>query len=124
MNEKTKSRIIRFSAISLSLAAVIAAVVFSARAAAGVVIGGVWNLASLWCLMQMLHAWIGPRPSQRRAIAWLLVKFPLLYAGIFLIFQTKVIPFGAFSVGFTLVLFVAIAAFMMGLRQTMTAAKI
>ncbi len=124
MNEKTKSRIIRFSAISLAPAAVIAAAGFGARTAAGVVIGGVWNLASLWCLTQMLQAWIGPRPSQRRVIGWLLVKFPLLYAGIFLIFQTKAVPFGAFSVGFTLVLLVAIVAFMMGLRQAMGAAKV
>ena len=123
MNEKTKSRVIRFSAVSLMLAAVIAAAGFGARAAAGVIIGGAWNLASLWCLMQMLQAWVGPKPSQRRAIIWLLVKFPLLYAGIFLIFQTKAVPFGAFGIGFTLVLLVAMAAFMMGLRQTMTAAK-
>ena len=74
------------------------------RLALDLFIGGVWNLASLWCLAQLLSAWLGPQPSQRRAIAWLLVKFPGLYVLAFmLIWKQLVAPVG-FGVGFTMVL--------------------
>ena len=119
MNERIKSSVARLSAISLVACAVIAARGFGARASAGIILGGAWNLASLWCLTRLLQAWMGPKPSQRRAIIWLLVKFPLLYAAIFLVFQAKVVPFQAFTIGFSVVLAVATAAFLMGVRQTM-----
>ncbi len=123
MNEKIKNNIARLSGAGLILAVVIAAPLFGARTAAGIIVGGAWNLASLWCLTRMLQAWIGPQPSQRRAIIWLLMKFPLLYAAIFFIFQTKIVSFSSFSVGFTLVLLITLACFMVGLRKDMKAAK-
>lgn len=123
MNERVKNSTVRLSAVGLTTAAVIAAMGFGARAAAGVVLGGAWNFASLWCLTRMLKAWLGPNPSQRRAIAWLLVKFPLLYAAIFLVFHTSFVPFQAFTVGFSVVLVGALAAFLISVRQTMSEAK-
>ncbi|MBI3997372.1 MAG: hypothetical protein HY352_06935 [Candidatus Omnitrophica bacterium] len=98
--------------------------------AMGVFAGGLWNLVSLWCLSQLLHAWLGtPRPaghqsrppqllrgsgqgggqpSRRRAIAWLLVKFPLLYFIIFRVFQSPEVSVLGFGVGFTIVLGVSL----------------
>jgi len=74
----------------------------------GVLAGGAWNLASLWCLTQLVRAWLGPQPSRRRAIVWLAVKFPLLYAAIFLIFHRGMVSIVGFSIGFSVVLMVAI----------------
>ena len=120
---KAKNSVIRLSAAGVTLAAILAGAGFGARAAAGVALGGLWNLASLWCLAHMLQAWIGPKPSQRRALAWLLVKFPLLYAAIFFVFQTSFVPFQAFTVGFSVVLVSALTVFLAHARQMMGAAK-
>lgn len=78
---------------------------FSVAAGAG------WNLASLFCLRQLLRAWLGKRPSQRRAIAWVLVKFPLLYALIVFLFRSTWLSVIGFSVGFSVVLGAAMALF-------------
>lgn len=77
--------------------------------AIGVLAGGLWNLVSLWCLAQLLRAWLGPQPSRRRAIAWLLVKFPLLYVVIFRVFQSPGVSVLGFGIGFTVVLGVSLA---------------
>jgi hypothetical protein len=71
--------------------------------AIGFVAGGAWNMASLWSLQRMLHAWLGPLPSRGRALLWLLVKFPLLYLlGLAMLHSPQVSPLG-FGIGFTLV---------------------
>ncbi|MBI4343349.1 MAG: hypothetical protein HY601_00855 [Candidatus Omnitrophica bacterium] len=72
--------------------------------ALGILLGGVWNLASLWCLARLLAAWLGPGHSTRRALGWLLVKFPALYALAFLLWQRRIVEPLWFGVGFTLVL--------------------
>ena len=79
-----------------------------ARLLVGVLAGGAWNLASLWCLTQLVRAWLGPQPSRRRAIIWLAVKFPLLYAAIFLMFHRGMVSIVGFSIGFSVVLMAAI----------------
>ena len=75
----------------------------------GVAAGGAWNLASLWCLAQLLGAWLGPQPSRRRALLWLFMKFPLLYAAVFALLRLPGISAAGFGIGFTLVLVGAIA---------------
>lgn len=70
----------------------------------GALVGGVWNLASLWCLMQVVRAWLGPQPSTRRAVLWLLVKFPLLYLLIFVLLRSPTISIVGFGIGFSMVL--------------------
>ena len=75
----------------------------------GILIGGAWNLASLWCLARMLDAWLGPHRSQRRTITWLLFKFPLLYAAVFLLLRHPRISVIGFGIGFTVVLATAIS---------------
>ena len=85
--------------------------------------GGVWNLASLWCLSRLLAAWMSPTPSRRRVIVWLLVKFPLLYAAVVLLFGAHAVSAAAFGTGFSIVLFVAIAGLMADGRRVMGAAR-
>ncbi len=77
---------------------------WDARLALGVLAGGLWNAASLWCLAGLLKAWMGPAPSQRRAIAWLLVKFPLLYAVAFAALRLPPVSLIGFGIGFTVTL--------------------
>ena len=70
------------------------------------VIGGVcWNLTSLFCLRQIMGAWLGPHPSRARVIVWMLVKFPLLYVLIILLFRlSSTASIVGFSIGFSLAL--------------------
>ncbi|MBI3088287.1 MAG: hypothetical protein HYY91_05325 [Candidatus Omnitrophica bacterium] len=70
--------------------------------------GAVWSLASAWCLARVFRAWLGPRPSRRRVVMWLLVKFPLLYALMVMLLRQPAVSVIGFGVGFTLVLFVMI----------------
>lgn len=81
--------------------------IFGLSAAAG----AVWNLASLFCLRRLLRAWMGPQPSQRRAVAWVLVKFPLLYALVVCLFRMPQLSIVGFSLGFSVVLTAAMALF-------------
>ncbi len=74
------------------------------RFAIGVLAGGAWNLASLSCLAQLLRAWLGQKPSQRRAIGWLLIKFPVLYGLAVFLFVQHVVSPATFGIGFTVVL--------------------
>lgn len=86
------------------------ATVWQTRFAAGLLAGGFWNLASLWCLTQLLDAWLGPRASRRRAVGWLIVKFPLLYLAVFLLLSAPTLSVVGFGVGFTVVLALAISS--------------
>lgn len=85
-----------------------AAVPWSTRVAVGTAVGGVWNLANLWCLTRLLGAWLGPSHSRRRAIVWTVVKFPLLYGVAFWLLAVAKVSVVGFGVGFTIVLGVAL----------------
>ena len=79
--------------------------------AVGVLVGGAWNAANLWCLSRLLSSWLGPQPSRRRAVGWLVIKFPALYL---LVFAYLTRPAGSligFGLGFTLTLAAAIVWF-------------
>ena len=89
----------------------LAAAAWGLRPAASVAAGGAWNLASLWCLSRMLHAWLGPHPSRRRVVGWLLVKFPLLYSLVWLVLRVPAFSWVGFGVGFSVVLLVAVGWF-------------
>jgi hypothetical protein len=116
MDERTLRRVWLGTAAVVALCAV-ASLGWSVRGAAGVLAGGIWNLASLWCLVHLLNAWLGPHPSRRRAIAWLVLKFPLLYllaAGVLLHQRVSVVGFG---LGFTVVLLVIVGWFALQARR-------
>lgn len=88
------------------LVSAVVASLWGLRVMTGMLVGGIWNLVSLWCLAKCLGAWLGPEPSAQRAFAWLLTKFPLLYLLAFGIFRTSSVSLIGFSVGFTVVLVV------------------
>lgn len=87
------------------------------RTAVGVVAGGGWNIASLWCLTRLLSAWLGPERSRRRVLRWLLVKFPLLYALAILGLRTPGFSIVGFGIGFTVVLLVVVGRFALWSRR-------
>ncbi len=82
--------------------------------ALGIAAGALWNLASLWCLARVLNAWLGPKPSTRRVVGWLFVKFPLLYTLIILLFRVPSLSLAGFGAGFSLVLIAAGALMVRG----------
>ena len=83
---------------------------WDARLALGVLAGGLWNAASLWCLASLLNAWLGPVPSQRRVIGWLAVKFPLLYVLAFGALKLPSVSLIGFGIGFTVTLVAVMAS--------------
>ena len=123
MNAQAQRNILLGSAVALLLGNVLAALGWGARAGIGVLVGGVWNLASLWCLTRLLDAWCGSHPSHRRVIGWLLVKFPLLYLAVILLFVKRAVPLPAFGAGFTIVLVVAVASLAASMRSLAKPAK-
>ncbi len=115
------------AAMTAALATASAAL-WDRRMSLGVLAGGAWNLASLWCLTRLLTAWIGsrpanaegrdqPQPSRRRVVIWLLFKFPLLYLVVFGILHSPSVSGVGFGVGFTLVLVVAVASLALQARR-------
>ena len=84
----------------------------------GVLAGGAWNLASLWCLRQLVRAWLGPQPSRPRVIGWLLVKFPFLYYLIFLMLRSGVVSSVGFGIGFSVVLAAAMGGLLWRAQRT------
>ena len=40
------------------------------RMVGSILAGGLWNLASLWCLTRLLGAWLRPDPSRSRVVGW------------------------------------------------------
>ncbi len=123
MNQGTQAKILKISTSALVLTAALAFFGWGKAASAGVLIGGAWHLASLWCLARVLSAWLGSKPSQKKAIIWTLVKFPLLYFAIFALFQSRLVPFAAFGVGFSVVLAIAVTVLAMNIRQSLGPVK-
>ena len=74
----------------------------------GVVVGAAWNLINLWCLSSALTIWLDVAPSRRRAIAWFVVKYPLLYLAAFVALSHPAVSPVGFAIGFTVVLFAAL----------------
>ena len=83
----------------------------------GAVAGVIWNVASLACLSRLLKAWLGPRPSQRAAIAWLLMKIALLGAVLTIFTRVSTAFIIGFGVGFTGALTIAILKLVLQTRR-------
>ena len=95
-------------AAAVLLVAAAASWLVAPRIVIGLLAGGVWNLANFWCLSRLLSVWVTPRASRRRALGWLLVKFPLLYGLLVLLVQMPSVSLVGFSLGFTAILAVAV----------------
>ena len=96
---------------TLLSAAAVALVWWNGRLALGILAGVWWNVASLWCLAHLFNAWLGSTPSRRRAIGWLLAKFPLLYVIVFAILRAPTAFIIGFGLGFSAVLICAMGSF-------------
>ena len=133
-------------AAAVLLVAAAASWLVAPRIVTGLLAGGVWNLVNFWCLSRLLNAWVIPPPvaaaeggsaqgagpagpatgggmtphaSRRRALGWLLVKFPLLYGLIVLLVRTPSVSLVGFSLGFTAILAVAIGWFAFPITRIM-----
>ena len=95
-------------AAAVLLVAAAASWLVAPRIVIGLLAGGVWNLANFWCLSRLLYVWVTPRASRRRALGWLLVKFPLLYVVVFLLLRAPSVSLVGFGLGFTAILAVAV----------------
>ncbi len=109
-----------FTAVAV-VAFAAAATIWESRIALGVLAGGLWNLVSLWCLARLLNAWLGPHPSNPRVLAWLLVKFPLLYLLVWGLVRSPAVSLLGFGLGFSLVLVSIVGGFASHVRRMMPA---
>ncbi len=116
MTERQLRRLWAWAALG-AIGAAAASSWWSGRIAIGVLAGGAWNLASLWCLIHLLGAWIGPRASVRRAIGWLLLKFPLLYVLAFGVLNSRTVSLLGFAAGFTVVLVLLVGGYALSLQR-------
>lgn len=106
-------------AASALVIAALPAWVWGPRAVGSVLAGGLWNLASLWCLTRLLGAWL-PRPTSGRrrvVLGWLALKGALLALLIGVILRAPWLSFIGFGIGFTIVLIVIVASFALHARQ-------
>ena len=76
----------------------------------GILAGGAWSLANLWCLARALVVWLGPPPSRWRAAWWFLVKFPGLYGLAVWLLLAPGVSLEGFGLGFSAVLAWAVVA--------------
>ena len=114
MNERAWLKLL-FAGGLLVAGAAATALRWNGPLALGIAAGGAWNLLNLWCLVTALTVWLDQSPSRRRAIAWFVIKFPLLYLAAFgLLSHPSVSPIG-FGIGFTVVL--ALAATLLVVRS-------
>ena len=89
------------------------------RMVASVLVGGAWNLGSLWCLAQLLRTWLQPAPRRRTAWGWLALKIAWVGALIAVVLRASWLSFIGFGIGLTIVLMVVIIS--LGLRANLTA---
>ena len=108
MNRRFLESLLATAAAICAVAGVIAGAFYGIEASRGLFVGGLWNLVNLWCLTQLIGAWVGPDHSRRRIIVWILVKFPALYFLAWALLSHPAISFLWFGVGFTVVLASAI----------------
>ena len=76
----------------------------------GILAGGAWSLANLWCLARALIVWLGPTPPRWRAAGWFLAKFPGLYGLAVWLWLAPGVSLGGFGLGFSAVLAWAVVA--------------
>ncbi|MDP3703325.1 MAG: ATP synthase subunit I [Candidatus Omnitrophota bacterium] len=82
---------------------------FGIETALGILAGGLWNVANVWCLARALGVWLSPKLAPRRhQVGWFIVKFPLLYAVLFGLVQLPGISLMGFGIGFLIVIMAAV----------------
>ena len=114
MTDRTLRGILLAGLVATAIAAMGGAP-FGVQVALGILAGGLWNVANVWCLARALGVWLSPKLAPRRhQIGWFIVKFPLLYAAVFGLVQLPGISLMGFGIGFLVVImatvFVALKA--------------
>ena len=104
-------------AASVLVIAALPAWMWGPRAVGSVLAGGLWNLASLWCLSRLLGAWLKPDPRRRVVLGWLALKGALLALLIGAVLCAPWLSFIGFGIGFTIALIVIVASFALHARQ-------
>lgn len=89
----------------------------------GILAGGIWNLANLWCLSHALTAWLAPQRARWQTIGWFLVKFPVLYLTAFGLLAFARCSAVGFGIGFVVVLTLAIITSIVSLQRTLQTAS-
>ena len=87
------------------------------RVVGSILAGGLWNLASLWCLTRLLGAWLRPEPSRNRLLGWLALKGAWLALLIGAVLRAPWLSFIGFGIGFTIMLIIVIAFFALHSRR-------
>ena len=119
-----------FGVIAVLLSAV-SSLVWTPPVAFGILAGGLWNLANLWCLGRAFGVWLGAQssaPTRRslqrairwRSAGWFVLKFPVLYGlaiGLFLMKPDLSLP--GFVLGFSVMLAAALLAHIAHLQHTL-----
>ena len=90
---------------------------FGGQVALGILAGGLWNVANIWCLARALGVWLSPTLAPRRhQVGWFIVKFPLLYAALFGLVQLPGISLMGFGIGFLVVIIASVGVILLSLR--------
>jgi hypothetical protein len=108
MTERTLHGILLAGFVATAIAA-IGGTLFGIETALGILAGGLWNVANVWCLARALGVWLSPKLAPRRhQVGWFIVKFPLLYAAVFGLVQLPGISLMGFGIGFLVVIMAAV----------------
>lgn len=104
MTDQTLRGILLAGLVATAVAAVGGAL-FGIETALGILAGGLWNVANVWCLARALGVWLSPKLAPRQhQVGWFIVKFPLLYAAVFGLVQLPGISLVGFGIGFLVVI--------------------
>ena len=90
------------------------------RVVGSILAGGLWNLASLWCLTRLLGVWLRPDPSRNRLLGWLALKSAWLALLIGAVLRAPWLSFIGFGIGFTIMLIIIVASFALPSRRLLT----
>ena len=101
----TERRFLQLEGCAAAATALVAVLAWtsSSTLAVGIVAGGAWNLANLWCFSRLLAAWLGTH-SRRRAISWLVVKLAVVYPSAVIMLSAAPHLAVGFGIGFGCVL--------------------
>lgn len=103
------TRIIRTTAILALLAAMAIAVYYDWEFAVGLLIGSAWGLANLYMFKLLVTEAISPEKTRTNLIVILmLIKFPLLYVGGYLLIDWGYFSIYSLLAGFSLMFLVTI----------------
>lgn len=91
------------------------------RMVASMLVGGLWNVGSLWCLSNLLGAWLRPEPSRRQALGWLLAKCAWIGLLAVVVLRAPWLSFIGFGAGLTVVLMVVVLG--LGLKANRLASQ-